>query len=90
MDIKKTIRQFSNELSKVKGWKEEAYNRMKKQAKAGDQDGAALSRKAYEYCKSYERMLKHIIDGYKNISERKYFTKDGTNRYRNKTRTPEG
>ena len=88
MDIKKTIRQFTNELLKVKGWKQKAFDRMKKQETRGDREGAELSRQAYEYCKAYEKRLNHILDSYKNAGGKKYFTKDAGHRYRYKNGQP--
>lgn len=84
-----TISDIKQELAKVNKWKANALSRMKRQEKTGDHEGAALSRKAYEYCSDYAKRLGHIIDGYKNQRSGKVFTKDGCDRYRDKVRRPE-
>lgn len=84
------IQEIKDELARVQGWERKARDRMTEQAKAGDTEGAALSRKAYEYAKAYAIRLKNILDGYKNAGGKKYFTKDAGHRYRYKNGTPQG
>lgn len=78
-----TLESFRKELAKVSAWKRAAFERMRKQEKAGDTITAKRSNKAYNYCKGREKQLEHIVDGYeKSLKGNVVFTKDGVSRYR--------
>ena len=74
-----------HQLKTVEGWKRDAFNRWKEQERKGQHESAARSKQAFDYCCSYEKMLKHILEGYDAQENGKnYFTKDMGARFRDR------
>lgn len=84
-----TLSSIKAELATMKKGKSAAFKRMKQQQKCGDIEGARLSRSAYEYCRDYAQRLENIIDGYqRQLDGETYFTKNGADRYVNRSIIP--
>ena len=86
--VKAETEPYRKELAKVEKQRDQAYQRMEKQKAAGRSDLAALSRKAYRYCRDYAEKLKGIISGIEAQAKAKdhtvVFTKHSKKRFLNK------